>query len=270
MSERRLASPIFVSGVPRSGTTLVRVILDSHPRIFCGTELRVIHALANLWAAADGTARELLASYYSVDTMALRRVFADLILSFLEPSWQASGKPRVAEKTPSNLLVFTQLHLLFPESPLVHVIRDARDVVASRLERHRAAARAPVDGVALAALRAKEWVEAMALRRQLLSDDSIRSRYFEIRYERLVREPQPVLAALFQFLGESFDAAVLDFHRIARNVMGTEEWSAEAVGKPIFTSSIGGWQQKLNAAEVRAITDVAGDALHELGYADAA
>jgi len=259
-------SPIFVGGVPRSGTTLVRVILDSHPEVFCGTELRAIHALANLWSTADGSARSLLADYYGVDADLLRRVFAQLILSFLEPAWRASGKRRIAEKTPSNLLVFPQLRLLFPDSPLIHVIRDGRDVVASRLERDKAAALAPIDAVDVAATRAREWVDAMSLRRRLLSEHGSSGRYLEIRYERLVNEPQRVLPELFEFIEERFDARVLDFHRIARNVSGTEEWSAETVSRPIFTSSAGRWRGSLSAAEAAAVMDVAGETLRELGY----
>ena len=267
MTARALGSPIFVGGVPRSGTTLLRVMLDNHPHIHCGTELRVNQALVNLWAAADSTAGGLLTGAYGIDRAALRQVFADLVLSFLERGWRASGKPRVAEKTPSNLLVFPQLHELFPESPLIHVIRDARDVVASRLE-HDATGSTPVDRVSLAAIRAQEWVDAMDLRRRLRADTSLHGHYFEVRYEELVRDPQPVLAEMLGFLGEHFDAGMLDFHRNVGNVTGTEEWSAESVARPIFTSSVGSWQQKLSAAEIGAIADVAGAALQELGYSD--
>jgi len=261
------SDPIFVGGVPRSGTTLLRVILDTHPRIYCGTELRVVQALANLHRSAEQTGLSLLTSAYGVDSTHLQRTFAELILAFLRPAWHASGKPRVAEKTPWNLLAFPQLHRLFPESPLIHVIRDVRDVVASRLERDRiAAAGQSIDTVALAAQRAREWVDAMSIRRRILSEPELARRYFEVRYEALVRTPEPVLRALFAFLEEAFDPNVLAFHRTSREVSGSEEWSAHAVQRPLFESSIGRWQRDLTAREQSAVIEVAGRTLEELGY----
>lgn len=260
-------SPIFVGGVPRSGTTLLRVILDTHPRIFCGTELRVVQALATLWASAERHARPLLAQAYALDGEYVRKVFADLIVSFLEPAWRASGKARVAEKTPSNLQVFAELRLLFPHSPLIHVIRDVRDVVASRLERDKITARLPIDTVAVARERAREWTAAMTIRRRILADANLSRTYFEVRYEDLVHVPESVLVSLFEFLGEVFDPAVLDFHRVRRNVAGTEEWSAEAVSRPIFADSIGRWQKSLGQEELWAVLDETGEVLAELGYA---
>ncbi|HEY5806572.1 MAG TPA: sulfotransferase [Povalibacter sp.] len=258
-------SPIFIGGVPRSGTTLLRVILDSHPQIFCGTELRVVHALANLWSAATEHGQELLTRAYGADDQHVRDVFAELILSFLRPAWVASGKSRVAEKTPSNLLAFPALRSLFPDSPLVHVIRDVRDVVASRLERDRAADPA-ADSNALAALRAREWVQAMTIRSTMLTQAELARRYFEVRYEDLVSSPETVLIPLFAFLGESFDPVVLSFHRIERNVSGSEEWSAESVRRSIFTSSQGRWRRDLTPQEQQAVLDEAGAAMIELGY----
>lgn len=261
-------SPIFIGGVPRSGTTLVRVILDTHPSIHCGTELRIVPAVTTLWSAAACTAQPLLASAYGVDAEHLRRIFAGLILSFLEPAWRASGKARVAEKTPFNILVFPELRHLFPDSPLVHVIRDVRDVVASRLERDRAAAGgSPVDTVALAAARAQEWVAAMAIRTKLLADESLARGYCELRYEDLVHAPHAALGSLFAFLGERFDREVLDFHRVPREVDGTEEWSAEAVRRPLFASSCGRWRETLSSRELAEVLRVAGPAMAELGYA---
>jgi protein-tyrosine sulfotransferase len=260
-------SPIFVGGVPRSGTTLLRVILDSHPRIFCGTELRAVQALAMLWQSASDTAQPLLSQAYATDPQRLRRIFGGLILSFLEPAWRASGKARVAEKTPSNFLAFPQLAVLFPQSPLIHVIRDGRDIVASRLERDRIAAQGkPLDTVALAAVHAREWVEAMALRRAILGNPQLSRCYYEIRYEKLISEPEPALTSLFEFIGERFDPCVLAFHRIERNVAGTEEWSAEAVKRPIFTTSAGRWKHSLSADEHDAVVRVAGGELVALGY----
>lgn len=259
-------NPIFIGGVPRSGTTLLRVILDTHPRIYCGTELRVVQALTALWSSANSTG-PVLAEAYGVDTGHLRQVFVDLILSFLLPAWQASGKARVAEKTPFNVLVFPELRCLFPDSPLVHVIRDVRDVVASRLERDRfAAGNSPIDTAALAGVRAEEWVGTMAIRRRMLSDERLAQRYFEVRYEKLANSPHETLEALFDFLGERFDPAVLGFHRVSRNVDGSEEWSAEAVRRPIFASSCGRWRESLSGAEQAAVLHVARHDLEELGY----
>jgi protein-tyrosine sulfotransferase len=262
-----MGGPIFLGGVPRSGTTLLRVILDSHPRIFCGTELRAVRALALLWQSASDTAQPLLSQAYETDPERLRRIFSTLVLSFLEPAWRASGKARVAEKTPSNFLVFPQLAALFPQSPLIHVIRDGRDVVASRLERDKIAAQGKAfDTVAQATAHAQEWAEAMALRRAILGNVDLSRSYYEIRYEQLISEPEPVLMGLFDFIGERFDPCVLAFHQIERNVAGTEEWSAEAVRRPIFTTSKGRWERSLSADEQAAILRVAGSELAELGY----
>ncbi|HEX2494082.1 MAG TPA: sulfotransferase [Steroidobacter sp.] len=259
-------NPIFVGGVPRSGTTLLRVILDTHPRIFCGTELRVVQALANLWASAEQHSGELLQLAYGTTRETVRQAFAELVTSFLAPAWRASGKPRVAEKTPSNVLVFPALRILFPQSPLIHVIRDARDVVASRLERDKATASFPIDAAALARERAREWTSTMRLRRRFLADASAREGYFEIRYEDLVRAPEAALKPLFEFIGEDFDPSVLEFHRVQRNTAGSEEWSSEAVSRSIFASSIGRWKAALSARERDAVLMEAHEQLSELGY----
>jgi hypothetical protein len=266
VDEPRSDNPIFIGGVPRSGTTLLRVILDTHPRIYCGTELRVVQALTNLWWSAEQRGRPLLEQAYSVDAEHLRRIFTDLVLSFLRPAWLASGKPRVAEKTPFNVLVFPQLGRLFPDAALVHIIRDVRDVVASRLERARATGASSAETVTLARERAEEWVRVMEIRSKMLADEQLSRSYFEIRYEELVHSPHVALEALFAFLGEHFYPDVLSFHRVARNVDGTEEWSAAAVRRPIFASSCGRWRQSLSIEELRAVLQVAGPTVESLGY----
>lgn len=258
-------NPIFVGGVPRSGTTLLRVILDTHPNIFCGTELRVVQVLAQLWRNAWESAADPLRESYGVDAEDFRAIFRDLILSFLKPAWEKSGKPRLAEKTPSNFLAFAELRALFPDSPLIHIIRDGRDVVTSRIERDLALL-PDIDPVAVASLRARNWADAMAKRASLIEDPNFASHYFELRYENLVREPQRELARLFGFLGEPFDADVLSFHTIERILDGTEEWSADAVRRPIFAESIGRFRRDLPPKALDAVIAIAGPALMALGY----
>ena len=68
-----------------------------------------MQALTALWASVERTAQPLLTDAYGVDSERLGRIFADLLLAYLRPGWQASGKPRVAEKTPFNVLVFPDL-----------------------------------------------------------------------------------------------------------------------------------------------------------------
>ena len=260
-------NPIFLGGVPRSGTTLLRVMLDTHPEIHCGTELRAVNALANLWSACRDSIRPPVSEAYALPDPTLRPAFAQLILTFLQPSWEASGKPRVAEKTPWNLLVFPQLRELFPQSALVHVLRDGRDVVASRLEvDRRDAGGAAVALPDLARRRAAEWVEAMRLRRRMLADPALAAGYYELRYEALVRDTAATLRPLCAFVGVPFDDAVLRFHTVARSVGGTEEWSSASVQRPLFAESIGSWRHRLHPQELDAVLDMAGAELKELGY----
>ncbi len=260
-------NPIFVGGVPRSGTTLLRVMLDSHPDIHCGTELRAINALASLWSACRESVRPPIGEAYALPDPTLRPAFAQLIMAFLEPSWKASGKLRIAEKTPWNLAVFPQLRELFPQSALIHVLRDVRDVVASRLEVDRSNASGDLpEAREHARLRALEWVQAMRLRRRMLAEPSLAAAYFELRYESLVRDPAATLRSLFDFVGVSFEESVLRFHEIARNVSGTEEWSSGSVRQPLFSDSIGRWRSRLRADELAAVLEVAGPLLEELGY----
>jgi hypothetical protein len=82
----------------------------------------------------------------------------------------------------------------------------------------------------------------------------------------LVQTPELALVPLFEFVGEQFDPVVLQFHRVARNVSGTEEWSADAVRREIFTSSIGRWRHSLSPAEAQAVVSEAGPTMTELGY----
>lgn len=260
-------NPIFVGGVPRSGTTLLRVMLDSHPDIHCGTELRAINALASLWSACRESVRPPICEAYALPDPTLRPAFAQLIMAFLQPSWEASGKTRIAEKTPWNLTVFPQLRELFPQSALIHVLRDVRDVVASRLEVDRSNAHGDLPTAREhARLRALEWVQAMSLRRRMLAAPSLAAAYFELRYESLVRDPAATLRPLFDFIGVSFEESVLRFHEIARNVSGTEEWSSGSVQQPLFADSIGRWRSRLRADELAAVLEVAGPLLEELGY----
>jgi hypothetical protein len=71
--------------------------------------------------------------------------------------------------------------------------------------------------------RAREWADAMSLRRTILAEAAQASADFEIRYEDLVATPERTLTTLFGFLGEAFDARVLGYYQVERNVTGSEE-----------------------------------------------
>jgi hypothetical protein len=106
----------------------------------------------------------------------------------------------------------------------------------------------------------------MEIRRRMLAVPDLNEAYHELRYEDLVGNAEGTLVRLFDFIGERFDPGVLAFHRVARNVSGTEEWSAQSVQRSIFTSSVGRWRTALTSGELEAIVQEAGDVSREVGY----
>jgi hypothetical protein len=237
-------------------------MLDAHPGILCISS--PLQPLAALWSCADRSG-PLLETAYALGCQDVRDAFSNLILSFLEPAGHARGAARVAEATASNLLVFPQLGALFPHSPLIHVIRDARDVVASRLERGEPAGEGfgcnelaggsstPASEVCRARAFARQWVEAMAACPMKLADPALSRNYVPLRYEDLVRAPQATLAALFALIGEPLDCAAIPL----RPAVAGDAMPGHGVGR---------WRQDLGQDLLGVVMEEAHQTLWALGY----
>jgi len=260
--------PIFIGGCPRSGTTLLRVMLDSHPDVACGSELRLVHVFANLWRNVRDTRGTVLNQHFGVTDGKLKSYFAAPIGEILERFRMGQGKARVAEKTPANITVFPLLHELFPESPLIHIIRDGRDVVASLQgmswtdERNGRA----MDIVSDVGAAAATWVECVRAGLAMRECQGAENFYHEIRYEALIQDPLQALASLLRFLGLQWNDQLLEFHRNPRILGGTEESSARQVALPLYTNAIGRWRRDLTAEQLDTVMAVAGSLLGELEY----
>jgi len=250
----------------RSGTTLMRVMLDSHPNIACGPELRVIPALCSYSSQTRRYCGDILQTHYGLSSDALNSVFADLITSFLEPYKNARGKPRIAEKTPANALHFEELFKLFPQSKFIHVIRDGRDVVASLMKMNWKDDRT---GEPMAITR-QPGAAAIAWKHHINSVDAAKksgAAILEVRYEQLIEAPEKTLRIVFEFLNEPWsDEALLFFHNETLRD-GAEESSAAQVSKPVYKTARGRWKNDLSGAAQNAVKREAGNLLVKLGYA---
>jgi hypothetical protein len=251
-------SPIFIIGAPRSGTTLLRMILDSHPRISCGEETHFLRELEPIvgrhWRMVEP---------YGFDRASWLVRIRDFYTGFQADYLARRGKSRWAEKDPTYTLLLPFIAELFPDAQYVHLVRDGHDVVASYRDRwgYTAAARAARGGWS-------RYVEAA----RAFGRDLPGERFHELRYESLVAHPEAVLRPLFAFLGEDWDAAVLRFDEAPHD--GTERYrrftsERRAAGggqDPIYTSQVGAGRRRLDPVLRTLLRTTSGTLLRELGY----
>ncbi len=259
-----IKAPIFIGGAGRSGTTLLRVILDTHPNIVCGPEFKLLPEIARLWTL--GMQISPILQTYELGPREFNDAHRRFIESLLHRYLRASGKKRLAEKSPNNIFYFFQLSRIFPDARLIHVVRDGRDAVCSLLTmdwRDPATGRKPAY-VANAAAAVEYWARAvragLEAARALPSDS-----FYLLRYEDMVTRPKETLEPLFTFIGEAWDPCVLDFHLKKRE--GTKESSDGQVARRLYTHAAGRWQRDLNEQDRETFKRIAGDVLVELGYA---
>jgi hypothetical protein len=216
-----------------------------------------------------------LLSYYHLDVEDLNAMFRQYILSLLDKYREAQGKIRVAEKTPGNIQVFWLLHEVFPDSPLIQVIRDGRDVVSSLLtmswyDSEGNATKPTLDYCNDAIKAAEYWKDCIELGRWALKQGdqypNYKNRYYELRYEDLIHEPEKTLRPLFEFLEEPWDPVVLDYYKKDR-ALG-DEASKFQVDKPLYTNSLARWKKDLSQADQYLVLGKVGELLKELGYWD--
>ena len=260
-------TPIFIGGMPRSGTTLLRAMIDSHPDIACGPELRVTPAIARYSAELRRSHGAVLSRYYGADDAIVCDAFAGLINDYLQPYRRRRGRPRLAEKTPANAFHFHEIAALFPAAKLVMLVRDARDVVASlkTMQWRDDRTGSPLEITRNSAAAAAQWAHCARL---ALGAYGQTRNLLTIRYENLVADPEPELRRLFAHLGVNWCDSVLDFHMNDNNRTGANEASAPQISRPLYRQSVGRWRTELSSADKSAIRAHANKELIALGYAD--
>lgn len=280
----------FVVGVARSGTTLLRLQLDAHPLLAIPPETGFGFAAEALQATGDRAA--FAAALTEVETwpdLGIEPAALDALLAAVEP-WSPAeglravyraygarhGKPRWGDKTPGHARHLVAIEALLPEARFVHLIRDGRDVAASLREQPFA----PGDG----------GIEAVAAhwREELLAARAAGARvahYHEVRYERLLAEPEATLREICDFAELPFSPAMLSAHeRAAARLAELPDARPDADGRvvtraqrverhartatPPDRSRAGRWRTSLSDEEVATVERVAGDLLAELGYTE--
>lgn len=248
---------VVIGGTPRSGTTLVRRILDRHPSLCCGPETSIL--------LPGGMRIDQVASAYKWPAAELRALMAQspsqgaFVDAFADRYRGQRGRTRWAEKTPLNVLSFDWVLERFPQARLVHVVRDGRDVVCS-MRQHPD--RRWVDGVEVKELR-PESVDTYMRRWVRDTEAGIGRRgdphYIEVRYEDLVVDPEEVMRGLLEALDEPWLPGVL----VEKVPRGGKRAHA---GSRITTTSVGRWREDLSVDERRRVQSIGGSLLERLGY----
>ena len=192
---------IFVGGAPRSGTTLVQNMLDSHPDICGGPEfLHVpgfINLRRNLHRSITRGHIDLFCLYDDVD-----RHIISLIEKFLLPLADKQGCKFLSEKTPENVLVLSDLIELFPNAHFIHVIRDPRAIISSMQQVGR---RAKDKGFKPPAFSANISASIAYVRKcfdaGFNASKNAPGKVLTVVYERLVKDPERETKKICKFLG---------------------------------------------------------------------
>jgi len=216
--------PVFIVGMPRSGTTLVEQIVASHPMVFGAGELN------DFESAILALGKPFPESVPSLDAEALRRLGADY-LSRLPAAGEAE---RVTDKMPSNFRFLGLIHLALPRARIVHVRRDAVDTCLSCFSNVFAGQQAYTYDLAELGRYYRMYEDVMAHWRAVLPAGVM----LEVRYEDVVADLERQARRIIEHCGLDWDAACLRFHETARPVRTA---SATQVRQPIYSSSVGRW-----------------------------
>lgn len=269
--------PFFIVGSPRSGTTLLRFMLASHPRLWVPPETGFVPFLRvgpdRTLSPAD-TARVCRRigrlnrewSDIAVTTSAAVRKHRDLRLGDLLDTLYRTrmadrGAVRWGDKTPGYILHVPLIARIFPTAQFIHLIRDGRDVTLSAMAkwRHRFPERLYMDEYYLT----RSWVRAVS-RGRAAGAQLGPNRYFELRYEDLAEDPEGTLSRACSFLGEDLHNDMLHHEVLARRVVSST--GHVEVRAPISNSRIGRWRREMTPAAVWEAERAAGTTLEEFGY----
>lgn len=269
--------PVFVVGVGRSGTTLLRLMLTNHPRLAIPyeshfmdryyqrssefgdlTDERRFRQLAQ--AIVDEPMVKMWDHSFDLDRLVGRvreRTLPGLLRALYEDYAAGKGKPRWGDKS-DYLDRMPVIKEMFPDAQFIHIIRDGRDVANSVMKLPWG----PKDIV-----RAAEWWHDHVWLGCRIGQVLGKENYTEVRYEHLVERPEEELRRLCAFIGEEYSAQMLDYPKAAdQAIPDARKFQHQNSNRPPNGSRLYAWKREMHPCDVELFDRHAKKMLKELGY----
>lgn len=279
-----MKKPVFVVGCDRSGTTLLSLILSQSPDLYVTLESGFIPDLYDLrddygdftsaksrWyfirdlQRTKATSKTIAFDIFGISDTEAENVlsqsapcsYAEAIDALFSKTAQLHDKSRWGNKTPKYVLHLSLLNELFPESKIIHVIRDPRDVTASIL---KAGWTSTVKETAL------YWNKRVSagIEGRSFGED----RYYELKYESLLENPGEKINNICDWLNIGFKNKYIEDYKKDgnRSSIVNHEELFNLIGKPIDPSRAYAWKNKMSKADVAEIEQVNRKLIKQLGY----
>jgi hypothetical protein len=278
----------FVCGVTRSGTTLLRLMLDSHPEVAIPGEThwvpKLIKAFERSKQSGDDAATLAIDHKrwgdFHLDGHELREritalhpvTAADSIRAFYMLYAEREGKTRYGDKTPGYMQEMRRIQRVLPEARFVHIIRDGRDVSLSHMRMNWG----PEDYEQSARL----WRNRIRRAQKIAPTVD---HYMEVHFEDIVADTEGSLRRICDYIDLEFDPVMLDYHERAEGRLAEKarelprknrpNQTAEArldshrlAKEPPRSDRVGMWRERMTEEEISQYEAIAGDFLVKLGY----
>lgn len=275
-------TPVFIVGFQRSGTTLLRMMLNAHP------EIAIPHDSAELWfnyrdkAASeyDGLSDARQVARMVDDLLAEPRIkawqtelpreqllaepmpksFPDVMRRFHEVFARLHGKKMWGDKNTGTLVALDVLNREFPDCKIIHLVRDGRDCALSHMSKEY------IYGYENVLRSAVEWREQTSLCHKMgamLPPE----RFLESRYEDLILTPETELQKICTFLGVAYAPQMLKYYeQVNENVPEEKRGLWPLLNKPPVVSNVFKWKTKMTPEDRAVFERNAGELLRALGY----
>ncbi len=270
--------PFFIVGSERSGTTMLRLMLNEHSRLFIPPESHFLEGLVRKFPrskpVSDGELDQMISEVVSSrrwqdwgeDPEALKQylkdknvqTLPDLIDSVFRFCSGCDDSMRWGDKTPKYVYSINEIAETYPRARFIHIVRDGRDVCVSMLNTQWL-------GGSIRQI-SEHWCSAT----QAASDAELllgEDRYLQISYEDLVCHSESALKKVCGFIGEEYQSNMLEFYKNTEGKVAdrSKKYHTKTTKKP-SPEDIGRWSRELPISKVLVYEAQAGPQLHKYGY----
>jgi protein-tyrosine sulfotransferase len=253
-----VGSPIFIGGLMRSGTSLLRKMLGQHKNIFSGLETFWFELNWSSGLARSNEPLDVylyrLGKFYEIDDKEILFLFnqcssgEDFLTELMTSAMKKNNKSRWLEKTPANILHLDRIYSYWSNSKVIHILRDPRDVFASYKNNNKYGK--PYDYGRL-------WSKYIGAAEDFKATlNQIPEQYIELRYENLVNEPMLYMKKILEFIDEPWDPVVSSFkgdnkdYELVKKHAKHRSTTLKQLANPLTNERIGTWKSILNDKEI--------------------